>query len=885
MPEIKQISRITSTPGCRRDGTTIDGDYYSAVQHTRFQRGRPKKMGGFQLTTHLIPGPVSKMLIWSKQQIMNAFTFNPKGCSLTVMDSNGDSGTTSDLTPEDLVSTIQTVTAAAYVGCAFDGTVYVSLISGTNKCVTSPDGVAWTEHATMPVSTFWTHIVWDGINLVAIATGGTASAYSSDHGLTWTATVLPSSGTWRILASGGGKILAFKNNTSTFAYSTDHGLTWTAGTFPASSLYPKYIPAWNGSVWSATTSGAATFTSSDGITWTLHTSQSPSSANVVVFNGLFYTVRVGTIASSSDGISWSMVSPFYTSTHTAPYLVFDQIYVASYGLILLSSANGDATSTNRYGFSSDGINWTQGELAAIAHWDFANFSQATGVILSTTTMALTTRRSQWATNSDYIWSADTLYDSAANSQGSVVLAAPTKTAIYIDDQTESPVYWALADGSTPFVDVTDVNGVASGGVFCTAPYAILYGTDGKVTWSNANEPQNYTTGDAGTARVTSRKIVYGAPLRTGGGPGGLLWSLDSVIKMQYVGGQAIFNFQTLSTNSTVLSQNGIVEYDGNHFWPGVDRFMVCNGSTVQEVPNQLNLNWFFDNLNFSARQKVWGTKVPRYGEIWWFYPRGDATECTHAVIFNMKENAWYDTELPRSAGVAPSVFEHPLWISSDNTYLKITYKVLAGISSDPLPPGNPCAGEISGFRGRVVSSEGEFGAGAIAEVTIRLDNGIIPLIGENFIALDSGLINMDIDGAIVNYQVLDGIYVHEKGYDRVEDGYSYAIESYFETSDFGLPSGGYQPGSDQGLNRWTRIVRIEPDFIQEGNMQVNILSKEFPASADVTSMPYVFTPTTERIDMREQGRLYRLKFISNTSGGHFEMGRVMVHTEPGDVRN
>ena len=104
-----------------------------------------------------------------------------------------------------------------------------------------------------------------------------------------------------------------------------------------------------------------------------------------------------------------------------------------------------------------------------------------------------------------------------------------------------------------------------------------------------------------------------------------------------------------------MSSQCVIEYDGIYYWCGVDRFLMFNG-VVREVPNSLNLNWFYDNLNFNQRQKVFAVKVPRWGEIWWCYPRGNATECTHAVIYNVRENTWYDCELPndgRSAGFSP----------------------------------------------------------------------------------------------------------------------------------------------------------------------------------------------------------------------------------------
>ena len=78
------------------------------------------------------------------------------------------------------------------------------------------------------------------------------------------------------------------------------------------------------------------------------------------------------------------------------------------------------------------------------------------------------------------------------------------------------------------------------------------------------------------------------------------------------------------------SSSCVIEYDGIYYWAGTDRFLMYNG-VVAEVPNTQNFNYFFDNLNYVQRQKVWVSKVPRWGEIWWFFPSGDSTECNDAA--------------------------------------------------------------------------------------------------------------------------------------------------------------------------------------------------------------------------------------------------------------
>lgn len=202
--------------------------------------------------------------------------------------------------------------------------------------------------------------------------------------------------------------------------------------------------------------------------------------------------------------------------------------------------------------------------------------------------------SGWTNNQDVVWSVATQYDDAAGSQGTVVLAHAASSLVNIDDPTATKPYLGLASDSSAFTQIADAPTV-SGGVFAVPPYTFAIGSDGQCEWSDANQPQVWASsagniGDAGADRITGAKLVKGLPLRSGSGPAALLWSLDSVLRADWVGGGAIFKFSHLTTQSSVLSQNSIIEYDNNYFWLGVDRFLMSNGSSVQELPNQTNIN-------------------------------------------------------------------------------------------------------------------------------------------------------------------------------------------------------------------------------------------------------------------------------------------------------
>ena len=213
----------------------------------------------------------------------------------------------------------------------------------------------------------------------------------------------------------------------------------------------------------------------------------------------------------------------------------------------------------------------------------------------------------------------------------------------------------------------------TGGIVSLHPYLVYYGTDGIIGWSKPGEPTNLTdfVNGAGIARVWGQKIIKGLPLRAGSGsaPAGIFWAWDAVIRMTFTGGATVFQFDVLATDTSIMSANSVVDYDGVFYWVGVDRFLMFNG-VVREVPNQYNLNWFFDGLNQRQRSKVFAFKEPRYGEIWWCYPRGDAEECTHAVVLNVRENCWYDTVLPnqgRASGQFNNSFAAPILTGTKGT--------------------------------------------------------------------------------------------------------------------------------------------------------------------------------------------------------------------------
>ena len=386
-------------------------------------------------------------------------------------------------------------------------------------------------------------------------------------------------------------------------------------------------------------------------------------------------------------------------------------------------------------------------------------------------------------------------------------------------------------GTAPLTEITNLPSPYSvtGGVVALHPYTVAFGNDGFVMWSVPGNPTDYTGSGAGYAYVTGQKIVRGMPLRGGPGnsPSGLLWSADSLLRMTYVGGTPVFQFDTISAQSSILSAQSASEYDGIFYWLGTDRFLSFNG-VVREIENNLNLNFFFDNLNYAQRQKVFAMKVPRFGEIWWCFPKGDSIEPDHAVIYNVRENIWYDTALPnggRAAGLFPAIFRKPL---------------MSGVVPTFLPE--------------------------VTRITQAGDTRIT----------EAGDTRITEESNDPQYRM----WVHEVGTDEVDGLIVNPILSYFETADLSLPV-------QSQTNKALQVLLMEPDFVQSGDMTVQAMGRANARAPEVdgevkTIVKTPQTPQEQIIYFKEQRRELRFRFTSNTVGGNYEMGLILAHVQPAD---
>lgn len=520
-----------------------------------------------------------------------------------------------------------------------------------------------------------------------------------------------------------------------------------------------------------------------------------------------------------------------------------------------------------------------------------------------------------------VWIADTYYQPNANNlwqfdiqynpQGAAleVIAHPGRNLANIDNGFETQVYagnilpgvgnvwnfYGLADteGTNPtFAPVT-----ADGGVVVLYPFLFIYGSNGFIANNHvdavyANQSLNDWNGPlANRVNMTAGKIVRGMPVRGGtNSPSGLFWATDSLIRVSFTGNAAQYwKYDIISSQTSIMSSNCVVEMDGVYYWMGVDRFYLYNGS-VQVLANDKNINWIYDNLNFEQRQKVWATKVPRYNEIWFFYPRGTATECTDAIIYNVKDKIWYDAGQAvgarRSCGYTTEVFPSPIWFGWDYV---ASFSNPAQVAATPGGSPAPAANELyldgdvtpslppgKNFQFSTVVGDAFYTVvsatyDAVTNTTFLVANtnfDTYPSVGDNVYPTSNGYT----------------MWQHEYGVNEISDNGTLAIQSSVTTCDISWVGGDPSQDAAKGINRRIHLRRVEPDFVQTGDMTLQVVGRKFARGDQELSPVFTFGPNEGKVDLRIENRESKLKFESNVANGDYQMGRILITAEYGDER-
>lgn len=148
--------------------------------------------------------------------------------------------------------------------------------------------------------------------------------------------------------------------------------------------------------------------------------------------------------------------------------------------------------------------------------------------------------------------------------------------------------------------------------------------------------------------------------------GGLLvLTTEDIHLFQYTGVDPLYHRQQKIPGSRgIVSRNAAVSSGETCYFMGTQNFWAFNG-LISAMPCDVEDD-VFSNVNKAHAHKVFGFHNADEQEIWWLYPRGDATENSHYVIYNYQQRHWNHGELDRQVAVGPGGgVERPIMVGTD----------------------------------------------------------------------------------------------------------------------------------------------------------------------------------------------------------------------------
>ena len=223
--------------------------------------------------------------------------------------------------------------------------------------------------------------------------------------------------------------------------------------------------------------------------------------------------------------------------------------------------------------------------------------------------------------------------------GVILLATYNGGTLWSFDPTQNEPWPRAVStfGGTPMNAPTDFRSMF------ISPERFVFGMCDKmvVKVCSQNDPTTWTPATSNTAFQRTlqegTKLVGGRPLAPFVS---LVWTDGALYLFQYTGSQFIYNSSLAGKDCGLISPNAAVTVGGYAYWMGPENFYFYNGAVVP-MPNAEDIRkYVFDNLPAALAFQCAAVYVPKYSEIWFFYPTTGATNPTNYVIYHINDQCW-----------------------------------------------------------------------------------------------------------------------------------------------------------------------------------------------------------------------------------------------------
>ena len=169
----------------------------------------------------------------------------------------------------------------------------------------------------------------------------------------------------------------------------------------------------------------------------------------------------------------------------------------------------------------------------------------------------------------------------------------------------------------------------------------------KVQWSSFNSATSWTVG---TNQSDSEVLPEGGVI-TGltGGQYGLIFQESRITRMDYRGGNVVFQFRRIEDNRGAVQGKNVIQVGNLVYFLSEDGFYVTDGNASRPIGANKVDRFFYNDLKFGLRERVRASYDHENKLVMWSYPSATGnnsnTQNDKIIIYHIASERWSIVEL------------------------------------------------------------------------------------------------------------------------------------------------------------------------------------------------------------------------------------------------
>lgn len=199
-------------------------------------------------------------------------------------------------------------------------------------------------------------------------------------------------------------------------------------------------------------------------------------------------------------------------------------------------------------------------------------------------------------------------------------------------------------------------------------------------WSDARSPGSWgptELNDAGGEPLSSGSYIVSACKAK---REILVWTDESLYSMQH-NQEFVFGFTLVANGVSIIGSNAFSESGDTIFWMGDRNFYKYQGGSLTVLPCTV-LDYVFDDMNYSAKEKIFAASNTQFNEVTFFYPSVGSTEIDRYATYNYSEDSWSIGSMARTAWSDSGIRQKPEAAYVSDTASETSLSYIHEVGSD-----------------------------------------------------------------------------------------------------------------------------------------------------------------------------------------------------------